>query len=272
MRTGQDISMSSFENIRLQCEQGVARLTLARPAALNALNRPLLRELNEALDVIAADGSSRVLSLSGEGRAFSSGADLSSGSSSAGAEGFDAGAVLEEYYNPLLRRMFDLPIPIIAGVRGPVVGAGCMIALAADVVVAARSAYFLQAFIHAGLVPDCGSMWLLPRLVGRARALAMMMLGERIPAETAREWGLIFDVVEDATLDQRLSEMARKLAQGPSRAYALIRRGVRQCMEISLDEALQLERRAQREAGNTADFAEGLAAFRQKRPPQFTGR
>jgi 2-(1,2-epoxy-1,2-dihydrophenyl)acetyl-CoA isomerase len=265
--------MMAFENIRLELIEGVARLTLARPSALNALNRPMLRELLQALEVIGDEPAARVLLLRGEGRAFSSGADLASGSSAAGSPGFDAGAVLEEYYNPLIERMLNLPLPIVAGVQGPVVGAGCMIALTADIVVAARSAYFLQAFIQAGLVPDCGSMWLLPRLVGRARAIAMMMLGERIPAGTARDWGLIYEVVDDdGALEARLTDIAGRLASGPTRAYTLIRGGVRRALEISLSDALRIEREAQREAGNTTDFAEGLTAFRQKRPPRFTGR
>jgi len=262
----------AFENIRLELVEGVARLTLARPAALNAFNRPMLRELLQALEDIRAHKTLRLLILRGDGRGFSSGADLSSGSSAAGTAGFDAGAVLEEYYNPLIEQMFDLPVPILAGVQGPVVGAGCMLALVADIVVATSSTYFMQAFVHAGLVPDCGSQWLLPRLIGRARALAMMMLGERIPAQTARDWGLIFDVVEDNKLEERLREIADKLANGPTRAYTLIRAGVRRGLETSLHETLQLERAAQREAGNTLDFAEGVAAFRQKRLPRFTGR
>lgn len=261
-----------YEHIRLQTNERVACLTLARPSAMNALNRPMLRELIDAIDMLRDAGDARVLLLRAEGRGFSSGADLSGGASPAGSADFDAGAVLEEFYNPLIERIFDLPLPIVAGVHGAAAGAGCMLALAADIVVAGRSAFFLQAFVNAGLVPDAGSMWLLPRLVGRARAQAMMMLAERIPAETARDWGLVYEVVDDEKLSERTSELAFKLAQGPTRAYALIRRGIRQSLESTLTEALAMERRAQREAGNSADFLEGIAAFRDKRPPRFQGK
>jgi len=241
-----------YENIRLEVTEGVARLTLARPRALNALNRALLTEMIDALDAVRDASEVRALLIAGEGRGFSSGADLSSGGSPAGSDGFDAGAVLETHYNPLIERMFDLPKPIVSAVHGAVAGAGCMIALAADITVAAHSAYFLQAFVNAALVPDAGSMWLLPRLVGRARAQAMMMLAERIPAETARDWGMIYEMVEDAALDARATEIARKLANGPTRAYALIRHGIRQALEMGLTETLAMERRAQRDAGECA--------------------
>ena len=262
---------TAFEHIRYEKHQGVARLTLARPQQLNALSRPLLGEFIAALDDVRDSGDARVLLISGEGRGFSSGADLSSGGSPAGAEGFDAGQVLQDYYNPLIERMFALPVPIVASVQGPAAGAGCMIALAADITIAARSAYFLQAFANVGLVPDAGSMWLLPRLVGRARAQAMMMLAERIPAETAREWGMIYEVVEDEALAARADAIAARLAAGPTRSYELIRRGVREALEQPLSDALAMERRAQRDAGNSADFGEGVAAFREKRRPIFRG-
>jgi len=260
-----------YEHIRLETSAGIAHLTLARPAALNALNRVMLGELIHALDAIRDAGDARVLLLRGEGRGFSSGADLSGGGTTAGTPNFDAGAVLEKFYNPLIERLFDFPLPIMAGVQGAVAGAGCMLALSADIVVAGRSAYFLQAFVNAGLVPDAGSMWLLPRLVGRARAQAMMMLAERIPAELARDWGLIYEVVDDDMLAKRSMDLARKLADGPTRAHRLIRQGIRQALESTLTEALAMERRAQREAGNSVDFLEGIAAFREKRPARFQG-
>ena len=261
-----------YEHIRVEIEDQIARLTLARPAQLNALNRALLAEIIAALDAIRDAGTARVLVLAGEGRAFCSGADLSGGASPAGdGAGFDAGLVLEQYYNPLIERLYALPMPIVAAVQGGAVGAGCMIALSADLVVAARSGYFLQAFANVGLVPDAGGMWLLPRLVGRAHALAMMMLAERIPAETALAWGLIHEMAEDDALSARVDEIAVRLAAGPTGAYALIRRGVREAMDMPLSAALAMERRSQLEAGRTADFREGVASFREKRRPRFSG-
>ncbi|MET0375253.1 MAG: enoyl-CoA hydratase-related protein [Rhizorhabdus sp.] len=262
----------TYENIKLTIAHGIAHLVLARPATLNSLSRDLLGEFINVLDRVRDDDVARALLITAEGRGFSSGADLSSGGSPAGSAEFDAGQVLEEYYNPLIERMFALPIPIVAGVQGAVAGAGCMIALSADIVVATRSAYFLQAFINAGLVPDAGSMWLLPRLIGRARAQAMMMLGERLPAEKALEWGMVYEVVEDEALVERVTAIADKLAKGPTRAHALIRHGVRTALESNLSDALAMEREAQRQAGASPDFLEGIAAFREKRRPIFTGR
>jgi len=261
----------TFENIAFSIDGGIARLRLNRPAALNALSRGLLGEFREALDIVATSAEARVLLLSGEGKGFSSGADLSSGSSPAGSPEFDAGAVLEDYYNPIMERLFALPVPIVSGVHGPVVGAGCMLALAADVTIASRSAYFLQAFVNIGLAPDAGSSWWLPRLIGAGRASAMMMLGERIPAEQAAAWGLIYEMVEDDALDARVEGLATKFANGPTIAYRLIRQAVRQGFSLDLTQALQLERENQRLAGNSSDFAEGVAAFREKRRSRFTG-
>lgn len=270
------ISMSgqpmSFENILFSIESGVARLRLNRPNSLNALSRPLLGEFREALNLVAASPDARVLMLSGEGKAFSSGADLSAGGPPIGSPDFDAGAVLEDYYNPIMESMFALPVPIVAALHGPVVGAGCMLALAADVVVASRSAYFLQAFVNIGLVPDAGSSWWLPRLVGAGRAAAMMMLGERISSEKAAAWGMIYEMVEDAELEDRAEAIAAKFGAGPTTTYALIRSALRAGLTSDLTQALELERQNQRIAGNTHDFQEGVAAFREKRKASFTGK
>lgn len=264
-----------FEHILWSEADGVATLTINRPDKLNSLHPGVIAEMIRAVDQIR-DGtcSARCLLLTGAGRGFSSGADLSGGGAggSRGSGPVDAGAVLETHFNVLLERLFALPVPFVTAVNGPAAGAGCSYALAGDIIVAAKSAYFLQAFVNIGLVPDVGSTWMLPRMVGRARATRMMMLGERIPAEQAFEWGLVSEVVDDAELMSRATEIARKLAKGPTRALALIRTGIRACMDTTLTEALMVERRNQLEAGRTADFAEGVMAFLQKRPANFQGR
>lgn len=259
--------MSVYEFITLAEEEGVATLTLNRPQSLNALKSEMLSEIINALDEVRDGGSARVLLFTGAGRAFSSGADLTAGGSST-----DLGSKVEQYYNPILERLFALPLPVVTAVNGPAVGAGCALALAGDIVLAARSSYFLQAFVNIGLVPDVGSSWLLPRLMGRARAQAMMMLGERVPAERAEEWGMLYKVVDDDALVAESRALALKLAKGPTQAYALIRQGIRFAMDHSLTEALGAERRHQMLAGRTQDFAEGVAAFREKRPAEFIGR
>ena len=258
--------MSAYEDITLEEDDGIATLVLNRPQSLNALRTETLEEIIDALDTVRDNGSARVLLLTGAGRAFSSGADLAAGGSSS-----DLGAKVECYYNPILERLFALPLPFITAVNGPAVGAGCALALAGDIVLAARSSYFLQAFVNIGLVPDVGSSWLLPRLVGRARAQAMMMLGERIPAERAEDWGMLYKAVDDDVLAPESLALARKLAKGPTQAYALIRGGIRFALDHSLTEALAAERRHQRLAGRTRDFAEGVSAFREKRAARFTG-
>lgn len=256
----------SYQEITFEQCDGVATLTLNRPQVLNALNSALLAEMLDALTRLAQAQSSRALVITGTGRAFSAGADLAEFAPE------DAGAVLERFYNPLLEALLGLPLPVVAAINGPAVGAGCSIALASDFVVAARSAYFLQAFVAVGLVPDTGATWLLPRLVGRSRALEMMMLGERISSERALEWGLIHKCVDDSELPDLAMQLAARLAAGPTRTYRLIREGIRYALEHSLSETLHLERRHQTLAGCSADCAEAIAAFREKRPPAFGGK
>src|SRR5687768_1130919 len=258
----------AYEHIRLeQSPAAVATITMARPQSLNALNGAMVDELRAAVEETGRSGA-RCLLITGEGRGFSSGADLASG----GGLPDDAGAALEKHFNPLVEALFALPIPVVAAVNGPAAGAGCSLALAADIVVAARSAYFLQAFVNIGLIPDAGATWLLPRLAGRARALEMMMLGERIPAEQALEWGLVSRVVEDEHLASESVAIATRLAQGPTVALGLIRRLAREAQSMPLSEALAAERAAQREAGGTEDFKGAVMAFLQKRQPRFEGR
>jgi 2-(1,2-epoxy-1,2-dihydrophenyl)acetyl-CoA isomerase len=257
-----------FQHIKLaQNPAAVATITLNRPDSLNALNAGMIEELRMALGSLAGSGA-RSLLLIGEGRAFSSGADLVAG----GGLPDDVGAALESHLNPLIEDVFDLPMPVIAAVRGPCAGAGCSLALAADIVVASRSAYFLQAFINIGLVPDAGATWLLPRLAGRARAIEMMMLGERIPAEQAADWGMIGRMVEDEDLETETAALAARLAQGPTAAYSLLRKLARDAEQSGLSDALAAERRAQTIAGRTGDFKSGVMAFIQKRPPTFEGK
>jgi len=258
----------TFQHIRLeQSPAAVATITLNRPDSLNALNAAMVDELRAAVESLAGGGA-RCLLLAGEGRGFSSGADLASG----GGLPDDVGAALEAHFNPLVEALFALPIPVVAAVNGPCAGAGCSLALAADIVIAGRSAYFLQAFINIGLIPDAGATWLLPRLAGRARAMEMMMLGERLPAEQALEWGMIARVVNDEDLASEALSIATRLALGPTVAYGLLRRLEREAGQRTLTDALAAERVAQRDAGRTEDFKDAVVAFLQKQKPHFSGR
>jgi 2-(1,2-epoxy-1,2-dihydrophenyl)acetyl-CoA isomerase len=258
----------TYRHIRLeQSPAAVATVTIARPDRLNALSAQTVDELRSAVGEAERSGA-RCLLLTGEGRGFSSGADLASG----GGLPEDAGAALEKHFNPLVEALFALPIPVVAAVNGPCAGAGCSLALAADIVIAGRSAYFLQAFVNIGLIPDAGATWLLPRLAGRARAIEMMMLGERVPAEQALAWGMISRVVEDEELEAESVALATRLAQGPTVALGLIRRLAREAAHLPLSEALAAERAAQREAGRTEDFQGAVAAFLQKRQARFEGK
>jgi 2-(1,2-epoxy-1,2-dihydrophenyl)acetyl-CoA isomerase len=257
-----------FDHIKLELSPAaVATVTLNRPDSLNALNAAMLDEIRAAAEAAPGAGA-RCLLLAGEGRGFSSGADLASG----GGLPDDVGAALEAHFNPLIEAIFALPIPVVAAVNGPCAGAGCSLALAADLVIAGKSAYFLQAFINIGLIPDAGATWLLPRLAGRARAMEMMMLGERVPAQQALDWGLINRVVEDEELASEAVALATRLAQGPTVAYGLLRQLARHAGQAGLSGALAAERAAQRDAGRTEDFKNAVVAFLQKRQPSFDGK
>lgn len=255
---------------RLEIEAGVATLTLAHPEVLNAISPAMLDGLLDALDAVEdpAHGA-RCLLVTGEGRAFSAGANLGGDGPSTRAD--DAGAVLETHYHPLFRRLRDLPMPLVTAVNGVAAGVGMSLALHGDLVLAARSAYFLQAFRRIGLVPDGGITWLLPRLVGLARARELSLLGERLPAERAFDWGLIHRVVDDPELLPAARSLAAGLAAGPTRALALTRRLYWESADRGYEEQLDLERRLQREAGRTCDAKEGIRAFLDKRTPVFRG-
>ena len=252
-------------------QEAVVTLTLNRPEKLNALGPDSLDLFISLLDRVRDEGTARALVITGSGRAFCSGADLSAGSGKAQAP-FDPGLGLERTHNIVAARLHHLPIPIICAVNGAAVGGGCGYALAGDIVIAARSAYFLQPFANIGLVPDVGATWLLPRLVGKARASGMMILAEPVSAERAEQWGMIWQVVDDDLLMTTANALAQKLASGPTVAYGLMRSGISASLEMSYAESLALEARHQRVAGRTADHAEGVAAFLEKRPPQFCGR
>ncbi|MEO5597324.1 MAG: enoyl-CoA hydratase-related protein [Novosphingobium sp.] len=264
--------MHEEPHLLLDEADGIATLTINRPNRLNAMAPESLDLFIELLDRVRDEGTARVLVLTGKGRGFCSGADLADNAPKTGGMPTDRGSGLEKGHNIVFERMRYLPIPIICAVNGGAAGGGCGYALAGDIVIGARSSYFLQPFANIGLVPDLGATWLLPRLIGKARASAMMMLAERIPAQTAAEWGMIWQMVEDDALMDTAYELARKLANGPTVAYSLMRQGIADALEMSATQTLAMERRNQRIAGNTQDHHEGVAAFLEKRTPQFIGR
>lgn len=264
--------MSDYSTIRLSLADHVATVTLDRPERLNALTPQLLREASTAVDVALEQGA-RALVLTGEGRAFCSGADLTGDESGAGGLPDDLGTILDEVYNPFVRKLEALDIPVITAVNGPAVGAGAGLALAGDLVIAARSAYFQLSFVNIGLVPDAGATWLVAQAVGRVRAMEMALLGERLTADDARAMGLVTRVVDDlhgSTLAEAQA-IARRLANGATLAIGMIRKQVAAALTQRLDETLATERANQSRAGFTADFREAVAAFSEKRTPNFKG-
>ncbi|HET8977876.1 MAG TPA: enoyl-CoA hydratase-related protein [Solirubrobacteraceae bacterium] len=266
------MSLLNLETIECRRSGHVAWLILNRPDALNAWTRQLGEELGQALEDVAADNAVRALVLTGAGRAFSSGADLRAGlgpPTEGGAP--DVRTPLTEVYHPLILRVRTLPKPVIAAVNGPAVGIGCSLALAADLVVAAQSAYFLMAFVNIGLGLDGGASQSLVARVGSARAFEIAYLGERIGAERALDWGLVNQVVADDALQPTVTELAERLAAGPPGSYAAIKRTINHRAYDGFADLLELEAAVQQERAESKDFVEGVLAFLQKRRPQFTG-
>jgi len=261
----------TYRTIELEIADGVAEVALNRPDRLNSFTGEMHGELRDALSRVQAEPAVRCLLLTGRGRGFCAGQDLQDRAQTAEAGAPDLGDSLQQNYNPLIRTLTGLPLPVIAAVNGVAAGAGANIALACDFVLAARSASFVQAFCRLGLVPDSGGTWLLPHLAGRARAMGLAMLGDKLPAEQAAAWGMIWECLPDEALMPRARGLARHLATQPTAGLARIKQAINAAGSNSLDVQLDLERDLQRQAGRSADYREGVAAFLEKREPRFTG-
>src|SRR5713226_781357 len=256
--------------VLVDLREGYRVITLNRPQRLNAFNEAMHVALAAALEEAQADGSCRAVLLTGAGRGFCAGQDLTDRLTAG--ETPALGGALEQFYNPLVRKLRALPFPVVAAVNGVAAGAGANVALACDIVLAARSASFVQAFARIGLVPDSGGTWFLPRLVGPARARGLALTGEPLPAEKAEAWGLIWKTVDDGALLEEAHRLCRHFAAAPAVALALTKRALEESWSNDLDAQLDLEREIQREASLTSDYGEGVRAFVQKRPPVFAGR
>ncbi|MEN8406264.1 2-(1,2-epoxy-1,2-dihydrophenyl)acetyl-CoA isomerase PaaG [Acinetobacter seifertii] len=261
-----------YQNIIAEEKNGVGYLTFNRPKALNSFNVDMHREVAEVLNLWTKNPDVRCVVISGEGRGFCAGQDLGDRVVDPNAEAPDLGYSIETYYNPLIKTIVNMPKPVICAVNGVAAGAGANIALACDLVIAAKSANFVQAFCRLGLVPDSAGTWFLPRAVGHARAMGLTLLGDKLPAETAKEWGMIWDVVEDAELKIKVTELAERLAKQPTFGLSLIKKAIHQSSNNTFDEQVLLERDLQRIAGRSEDYREGVQAFMNKREPNFKGR
>jgi len=266
----------AYENILVETAGGIATLTLNRPTSLNSLNKGLIDDIRTALRTLRHDTNARVLIVTGAGRGFCAGADLANAGFNDGVQrsvGEGISHSMEIGYNPLIRDLTGFPKPVIVAVNGVAAGGGVGLALGGDIVVAAKSAYFVQVFgPKLGLVPDVGCTWFVPHLLGRARARALALLGDRLSAEKAAEWGLIWAAVDDANLMAEARAIAERLAKGPTLAFGEIKRVLDAATENTLDQQIELERRTQQKLGDTEDFREGVAAFLTKREPQFKGK
>ena len=256
-----------YSTLKFEADNDIVTIKLNRPEVMNALNTLMRAELAHAIQSASEHG--RVLVLTGEGKAFCSGQDLGDGVRAAEA---DLERTLRDEYFPVLKAFQNCSIPTIAAVNGAAAGAGANIALLADVVIAAESAYFMQAFSQIGLIPDAGGTWLLPRRVGAARSMGMMLFAERISAKQALDWGLIWEIASDARFEPTWKSRASQLAVGPTQAYTRMKRLVRASFDTDFDKQVELEAKLQGQAGKTRDFKEGVLAFLEKRPPKFEGR
>lgn len=262
----------TFQTILFSIEAGAARLTLNRPERLNAFTVEMHEEIARAFDEIEGDRTVRVLLISGAGRGFCAGQDLSDRAVAPGGDPVDLGESVEKRYNPLIRRLTSLPMPVVCAVNGVAAGAGASLAFASDIVIAATSAKFIMSFANIGLVPDSGSSWALPRLAGQARALGLALTGDPLPAATAADWGLIWKCVEDERLAEEAGALVAKFAAAPTRGLAETKKLIRTAFSRPLDDQLDLERDQMRALGRSDDYREGVDAFLNKRKPSFTGR
>jgi len=261
----------TYESIQFSIDSGIAVLTLNRPDRLNSFTQAMHLEVRDALATLQADKSVRVLLLTGAGRGFCAGQDLNDRAVEPGAPGVDLGASVEQFYAPLVMTIKTLPMPVICAVNGVAAGAGANLALACDIVLAAKSASFIEAFCKLGLIPDTGGTWHLPRLVGPARAAGLAMLGDKLSAEKAEQWGLIWRCVADEELMNEAMAMARHFASAPTKGLAFTKKALQASYANTLPEQLQLEADMMRELGYSHDYREGVAAFIAKRAPQFKG-
>jgi len=261
-----------YESVKFEALDGIARITLNRPDRLNSFTSAMHAEVRDALAVVKSDATMRVLLLTGAGRGFCAGQDLSDRAVAPGDTPADLGASIENNYRPLVLALRALPIPVVCAVNGVAAGAGANLALACDIVIATKSAAFIQAFCKIGLIPDSGGTYFLPRFVGTPRAMGLALLGDKLHAEQAAAWGLIWKCVDDSEFADAVEGLLTQLAQAPTRGLAEIKRALYASAGNTLETQLDLERDVQRELGYSADYREGVAAFLEKRPPRFSGK